>query len=832
MADNNQPERPQPPVNQPTDATPDKPIPSPLEEQKLGAAEEGLKEVGGILYSAPGITGADDGIVQNDNAASQAADKPPGELTEAARAAKFGDGRNFGTAPGQRHPVTLEVNPEGGENNPHNLALTKDASGNYSELDLDYGADILGARDSVTPGDDGPGGDNPEDLAAAARGAEVADTDSDDDGPEGLAAEDDVPGDEKVEVKEDGGTVVTAAKKEGGERRDVVTPVEGETETKQDKPGSGGGTVTGSGSGSGTLGRTRGGTEARMDQVEGKKPTSDGNGTANLQAQIDRLKAGHFIKDGQDGRFQSGDSLTDRSAKEGFGKQLNDFLARTDITDQQKADALKSVTDVLEMKQGKDGPDGSPYSQAFREAEMTSLMENMAKWDSIDQGNSNRCNVYQVSSASSYLKPETMAARSKDILQDGKWDIPASESSTGKPQSVDMRDVLDKQVADHSRGAHRTTDGANGQSTMHGDLDTIAMAKLFNQERGLIYSVGEPTKSNPTGETLHRIARNADGSYAKNDDGSLKKGALHSEGSPGMTAADVADMAKNPALKMADQVTITADQSWKNGRSTDNLTVLGNGPGQKTMDQVAKDIQSKDKHYLIMHVAGNDRAVVDANGQSHARGAGSHAGHSIGAAWNKNVNINENRFAAGKPEGGTWKGNNTWGGGNDDIWDRNIVGTDGKLKSDMVASASNMETHRGGGGGGSVPYQDWHRTNPGVNKDGGTIQRNDDKDSNRGREEHKKQQEKDQQANKEKDNKDRELAAAKDGKDPDQSRRAQRDAMLRAQGFQQQYLAAQAKASELAGRTNLDSGGQAVLDAAKSAAELYRGLASDVFRSA
>ncbi|MBZ0186596.1 MAG: hypothetical protein K8F91_10140, partial [Candidatus Obscuribacterales bacterium] len=414
----------------------------------------------------------------------------------------------------------------------------------------------------------------------------------------------------------------------------------------------------------------------------GDKPASAAEGERQLQDSLKRMQEGGWIGDqNNDGKFESGNKFSDATAKQNFGKQLNDFLGREDLSAAEKASVLNSTTELLEMKD-------SPMSQGLREQTATTQMENFAHWDSNDQGKSNRCNVYQVASAEYYLSPQSAAERTNNIAKDGKWDIPSDKSSTGSPQSVDMSDAISNLEKSYQSGTLGGIDGGKGQSNSHGTLDSIALSKMYNQQRGLIYSVGQPTFDNPTGESLHRMAQNEDGTRQQNPEGSYVKGDLFSKGSPGMTAADVADLAESKELGIGAGVTVVAGDTWNNGRTTDNLEVVKEGAaGQQDMQAITDRIQKTDKHYMIMHVSGHDKAIVDAAGQRHASGGG-HAGHSIGAAWNAKHNINDRVDET--RTGGEWKGNNTWGTGNDNIWDQNLVGGDGRIKLATAVDSMDM----------------------------------------------------------------------------------------------------------------------------------------------
>lgn len=442
------------------------------------------------------------------------------------------------------------------------------------------------------------------------------------------------------------------------------------------------------------------------DRPGGEKP-------GDVDGALKRLQEGGWLKVGADGKYQTGDRFTDKTAKGHFGEQLTNFLNRPDITPEQRASVLNSTAQLLEMKQG----ENSVLSQQHRELLATTQLENLSNWKSDDQGNSNRCNVAQLAGARNYLAPEKVAQMTNNIAKDGFLDIPASESSTGQARSIYMGEAL--------QNTNRGLDGNKGDSNEAGKLHQIALAKEFNDRRGLLYEQGTPTADNPTGETLRRI-------NGYDSQGRPIGGELTGKGSPAMTMADVADAAKSKELGIASNVTVVADKTWNNGRTSSNLEVVRN-PGD--MQRIVEAAQRQDKHYMIMGVSGADRSVADASGRRDVARNDGHYAHAIGAAWSKTHDINPR--TTGEKTGGEWAGNNTWGNerkkvndkgevlGNDDIWDRNLVGADGKINITVAERAMDMKIDRKGSPGfdGSQPYKDWHDSHPGVNRrEGGVSQ--------------------------------------------------------------------------------------------------------------
>lgn len=466
----------------------------------------------------------------------------------------------------------------------------------------------------------------------------------------------------------------------------------------------------------GNQAQMRAGGDSRAQVADRANEAQDrpgGQNAGDVDGALKRLQEGGWLRQGADGKFQTGDKFTDKTAKGHFGEQVTNFLNRSDITPEQKASVLNSTAQLLEMRQG----ENSVLSQQHRELLATTQLENLSNWKSDDQGNSNRCNVAQLAGARNYLAPEKVAEMTNNIAKDGFWDIPANESSTGEAKRIYMGEAL--------QNTNKGLDGNKGDSNEAGKLHQIALAKEFNERRGLLYEQGQPTPNNPTGETTRKIS-------GYDNQGRPVGGELVGKGSPAMTMADVADAAKSKELGIANNVTAVADQSWKNGRTTNNLETIRN-PGD--MQRIVENAQKQDKHYIIMGVSGADRSVADASGRRDVARNDGHYAHAIGAAWSKTHDINPR--TTGDKNGGEWAGNNTWGNdrkkvndkgevlGNDDIWDRNLVGADGKMNIATAERAMDMKIDRKGSPGfdGSQPYKDWHQEHPGVNRrEGGVSQ--------------------------------------------------------------------------------------------------------------
>ncbi len=522
------------------------------------------------------------------------------------------------------------------------------------------------------------------------------------------------------------------------------------------------------------------GRDAGSQPVEASdRSATSGDAPRTSAEALQRMEQAGWIKRGADGQWQAGDHFTSQAAKDNFAKQFNQFLGRQDVSDAQKASVINSTQQLLE-----DHNNAGGVSDGRRQELATSMMENLAQ-GKADQGNSNRCNVTEIGNATYTVAPDVAAARTANIIHNGAWVIPADQSSTGQEQRIDMSDA----IARLNRGGN-LLDNRSGETNLHSELDQIAMAKQYNQARGMIYSVGDPTGPNDTGERLTY----RDGSAVRDANGKP----IHS---PNMTMADVADAAKSKEFGIADRVTVVADKTWQNGRNSRNLNVVDkNDPSQLqgVMDGVRqRGMSTGQSQYVIFGVAGNDRTVVDQNGRADAGSAGPHAGHAIGMVFDPTA-----RSRDGSTQG-SFIGRNSWGEKSDKIWDQNVVNANGSVNIANLTRATDMsidrtrsgpQLQRSPDGVAPHPYHEWHDSHPAVDdRRGGTIQRStvEQDEQTRKAKEIEEQHKKEDQDDKQKKPKETKKADADTEDDPtkDQTRRTAQADLSRLQAEEARIIA-------------------------------------------
>lgn len=446
--------------------------------------------------------------------------------------------------------------------------------------------------------------------------------------------------------------------------------------------------------------------EPRVEQTEAnlEQGTNGGDGQAQLDAALQRMRDGGWLKDAKGGdgnltteelragKFETNaDKFTDATSKKEFGNQVRSVLQREDIPASEKAEILNRGQNMIEMNEKSDFGERGMKSQENRELLTTTMFENLGKnWNSNSQGDNGTCALTEVAAAQAYLNPAQVARDTENIVKDGVWD-------TNSNKHIHIHDSFMKPDAEASKGLDKDANGNDlGNRNFHTQLMNGKDGSWLNQQQGKLYTNG--TAADGYTEAIWKPGKDANGKDTW---------VLDSKGSPDVQPSEAADMAKDADYGMGKNVTVAVDKSGWSTADSKNLT------DSRNLNNVVKDIEAGklgDKHYMIMLGAGGDKLLQNGRDVD----AGQHSGHAYGAAFSKTANINDR--VAGEKQGGEWKAKNTWTDATTATMDRALVGADGKMNVAAAQRSMDMSIDRSGqptGGQGS--YREWSENHPGGN---------------------------------------------------------------------------------------------------------------------